>query len=400
MMEFRQSGDGGSIGTGGLLLVVGLMVVWSLGGPPSSRAQSASSETVVDTTYTVRSGDTLFSIAQRFGTTVEAVQAANGLDGPTIQIGQTLQIPAGTSAPPSDVPPPDDAASGNAPASDTTSAEPDSAPDTPDDAAPDDAAPDDAAPDDDARDTPDRAASDASDAPESADPEQTPTEQTSSDRVDASTPPPLGTHPIRAGETLIDLALRLGTTADTLYALNDSTTAPLDDGHVVRLPPRFGPPTHVVQPGETPYGVAGEYGVSVRALLAANDLDDESLTPGQRLRIPGRDAPDLPPVGRLATPASAGPVVVYPPTFAGRLTASGTAYDPDDFVGSHPSLPYGSLVLLTHPDTGRHTFVRIVDRGPFDGDAIMDVSAAAARRLGVEDGSNHPVELRVVWSER
>jgi LysM repeat protein len=49
-------------------------------------------------TYTVRGGDTLSSIAQRFGTTVRAIQAANSLSDPNVVvIGKTLKIPAGGS---------------------------------------------------------------------------------------------------------------------------------------------------------------------------------------------------------------------------------------------------------------------------------------------------------------
>lgn len=44
-------------------------------------------------TYTVQQGDTLNLIAQRFGTTAEAIRAANGLTGDTINVGQTLIIP-------------------------------------------------------------------------------------------------------------------------------------------------------------------------------------------------------------------------------------------------------------------------------------------------------------------
>jgi LysM repeat protein len=52
------------------------------------------------TTYIVRWGDTLFSIAQRFGTTVEAIKAANGLTSDFIVVGQELTIPGGTGVPP------------------------------------------------------------------------------------------------------------------------------------------------------------------------------------------------------------------------------------------------------------------------------------------------------------
>jgi LysM repeat protein len=52
------------------------------------------------TTYTVQRGDTLYSIARRYGTTVEAIAAANGIANPSrIRVGQTLRITGGTGSP-------------------------------------------------------------------------------------------------------------------------------------------------------------------------------------------------------------------------------------------------------------------------------------------------------------
>jgi LysM repeat protein len=52
------------------------------------------------TTYTVRRGDTLYSIARRYGTTVEAIAAANGIANPSrIRVGQVLKISGGTGVP-------------------------------------------------------------------------------------------------------------------------------------------------------------------------------------------------------------------------------------------------------------------------------------------------------------
>jgi LysM repeat protein len=62
-------------------------------GPPSSSAVPASSEPTFRTTYTVEAGDTLFGIANRFGTTVTAIRALNGITDSTLRIGQVLKIP-------------------------------------------------------------------------------------------------------------------------------------------------------------------------------------------------------------------------------------------------------------------------------------------------------------------
>ena len=47
-------------------------------------------------TYMVQAGDTLFGISQRYGTSIEAIVAANGLTSDLVQIGQALTIPDGS----------------------------------------------------------------------------------------------------------------------------------------------------------------------------------------------------------------------------------------------------------------------------------------------------------------
>jgi LysM repeat protein len=63
---------------------------------PTPRATPERSEATASPapqTYTVTEGDTLSSIATRFGTSVEAIQAANGLQSDVINVGQVLVIP-------------------------------------------------------------------------------------------------------------------------------------------------------------------------------------------------------------------------------------------------------------------------------------------------------------------
>ncbi len=335
------------------------------GTAPAGHAQAPS-----DSTYTVRSGDTLYSIAQRAGVSVAALQRWNDLEGTALQIGQTLRLRP---------PRPEDRTEASA---DTTEARPDStAADSP---------------------LPDTAVSDTvvSDTTVS-DTVAVGTSDPDSPAVDSVTAPPVyGRHVAADGDSFVTLALRLGTTADTLSALNDRTAAPLAAGETLRLPKRFAPPAHVVASGETLYSIAGEYGVSARALRTANGLDTTALEPGRRLRLPGREAPEVPPPGDWAAPDSTGAVAVYPDAFAGRLTASGTPYDPDALVVSHPSLPYDSVVLLSRPDVGRHTFARVLDRGPIEAGTLLDVSAAVADRLGLDADATPTVELRTVWIER
>jgi len=91
-----------------------------------------------------------------------------------------------------------------------------------------------------------------------------------------------------------------------------------------------------------------------------------------------------------------GVAVVYPATYIGRMTASGSAYRPDRFVISHPDLGIGSIVLVSSPETGAETFAEIADRG-FRGDPqIIDVSDAVARQLRLVDADDKKIEIRAV----
>jgi len=318
-----------------LVLAIGLMLFGSAG-PAVAQAPG-------DSTHTVQSGETLYGIAQEHGVSVQALQRWNDLDGTHLQAGQVLRVRPPSEANPTEGP------------RDTTETAlpPPNVPDTTDPVS-------------------------DSDAPE--------------DTTQSS----YGRHIVEAGETFVSLALRLGTTADTLSALNETRVDPLSPGTSIRLPRRFGPPAHVVEAGETLYSIAGQYGASVRSLRRVNDLDTTTLQPGQRLRLPMRTG-TLNPPGTWTDPDTTGPASVYPDAFAGRLMASGRAYDPDAFVVSHRSLPFGSVVLVSVPNDDRHTFARVLDRSPAADDLLLDLSAAVAEQLGIAGGSSPTVALRTVW---
>jgi rare lipoprotein A len=86
----------------------------------------------------------------------------------------------------------------------------------------------------------------------------------------------------------------------------------------------------------------------------------------------------------------------YSSEFNGRRTASGERYDRNALTAAHPSLPFDTLVKVINQNDGRSVVVRINDRGPFDGDRIIDVSRAAARRLGMLQTGVIPVRLEIV----
>lgn len=71
----------------------------------------------------------------------------------------------------------------------------------------------------------------------------------------------------------------------------------------------------------------------------------------------------------------------YGPGFAGRKTASGERFDPEELTGAHRTLPLGTKVRVTNLHNGRSVLIRINDRGPYIRHRDIDLSAGAAREL-------------------
>jgi rare lipoprotein A len=86
----------------------------------------------------------------------------------------------------------------------------------------------------------------------------------------------------------------------------------------------------------------------------------------------------------------------YGPGFDGNYTASGEVFNQNALTAAHPSLPMGTQVRVTNLDTGRTVMVRINDRGPYHGGRILDLSAGAARVIGVMDSGVAPIRLEVM----
>jgi rare lipoprotein A len=80
--------------------------------------------------------------------------------------------------------------------------------------------------------------------------------------------------------------------------------------------------------------------------------------------------------------------------YSASRTANGEKPDANGMTAAHKSLPFGTLVRVTHQRSGRSVVVRINDRGPFVRGRVIDMSPAAARALGFS--SLAPVTLDVV----
>jgi rare lipoprotein A len=75
---------------------------------------------------------------------------------------------------------------------------------------------------------------------------------------------------------------------------------------------------------------------------------------------------------------------------ANRPTANGERFDPGAMTAAHRTLPFGTRVRVTNLENGRQVVVRINDRGPYRKGRVLDLSRAAARKLGfVDDGVAH-----------
>ncbi len=82
----------------------------------------------------------------------------------------------------------------------------------------------------------------------------------------------------------------------------------------------------------------------------------------------------------------------YGRAFQGKRTATGERFDMNALTCAHRTLPLGSWLRVTNLRNRRTTFVRVNDRGPYSGDKIVDLSFAAAQRLGVLGGAKVRVE--------
>jgi rare lipoprotein A len=76
----------------------------------------------------------------------------------------------------------------------------------------------------------------------------------------------------------------------------------------------------------------------------------------------------------------------------GAITANGEAFDPGALTAAHPWLPLNSWVTVVDQDTGISTDVRINDRGPWDGERILDMTPAV---INIID-PNQTADLRQV----
>lgn len=94
--------------------------------------------------------------------------------------------------------------------------------------------------------------------------------------------------------------------------------------------------------------------------------------------------------------ATSGTAAWYGRKFAGRKTASGQRFNPHAMTAAHPTLAFGTRVKVTNTKNKRSVVVTINDRGPTSPGRIIDVTQAAAKKLGFIRAGLTDVTLEVV----
>jgi len=142
----------------------------------------------------------------------------------------------------------------------------------------------------------------------------------------------------------------------------------------------------------TPAGFAAQFEPysgpprAITTVSGAVDLDDFD---------PPVEAPQ-PPQDRTVRSLGSGIASYYGRRFHGRRTANGERFNMRAMTAAHRTLPFGTRVRVTNPSNGRAVTVRINDRGPFIRGRSIDLSRAAAEKLGMISRGHARVKLEVV----
>jgi rare lipoprotein A len=103
--------------------------------------------------------------------------------------------------------------------------------------------------------------------------------------------------------------------------------------------------------------------------------------------------PSPPPPPDRAVFSQTGVASWYGKSHHGRTTANGEKFDMEALTAAHRTLPFGTIVKVTNLSNNRSVNVRINDRGPYAAGRIIDLSARAARDLGI--GENGVARVRL-----
>lgn len=86
----------------------------------------------------------------------------------------------------------------------------------------------------------------------------------------------------------------------------------------------------------------------------------------------------------------------YAKKFHGRRTASGEIFNNNGLTAAHLTLPFGTMVKVTRLSNGKSVIVRINDRGPHVRGRIIDLTYAAAKKIGLVRAGAGRVRVEVI----
>jgi rare lipoprotein A len=127
-----------------------------------------------------------------------------------------------------------------------------------------------------------------------------------------------------------------------------------------------------------------------REQIVAVALEPPPPAPPEQKPALDASAPDT------ATPEQTGVASWYGDEWQGRLTASGKPFDDSQLTAAHRTLPLNTRVRVTNLKTGRSVEVTITDRGPYIDGRVIDLSKAAAKKLGMVKEGLVPVRIESV----
>ena len=125
-------------------------------------------------------------------------------------------------------------------------------------------------------------------------------------------------------------------------------------------------------------------------------------TPAPQPGPPGASHASGPPPAIERQPAVPGEYVEegvaswYGVPFNGRRTSNGEIYDMHEFTAAHRTLPFNCVVRVTNLNNGKHTEVRINDRGPFVANRVIDLSLSAAQAIEMVGTGTANVRLEIL----
>ncbi|CAB3799656.1 Endolytic peptidoglycan transglycosylase RlpA [Paraburkholderia caffeinitolerans] len=134
----------------------------------------------------------------------------------------------------------------------------------------------------------------------------------------------------------------------------------------------------------TAFAAPQSYGSAFGTLPAAGAGKDSSLADAQPIDGNTPDVGSFHQIGRASW---------YGRAFHGRKTASGERFNMKALTAAHRTLPLGSYVRVSVPNTSKSVVVKINDRGPYARGRVLDLSYAAAKVLGLQHAGTAKVDI-------